>query len=471
VQIAFITLFLGLINGPQTVAVDPGAGVAAVEIVLDGQRVARIERAPWNATVDFGPALLPHRLVARGLDAQGGVAAEAEQWVNLPRPKAEVEIVLEGAAGSRTRTARLVWDQVTGEQPASASLTLDGVPLALDGRWRTALSIPQAGAAHVLSAELRWPGGAVAHRDVVITGDWGSDVATELTAVAVRAGGRDPLQKSELQGRLLAGGQPLQVQAIEQPPPRVLFLTAPGAESALRAAVHATRVYAAFVPDRRLQAYSVSPFASHYQSVRTAAEIFDVVGPLTGLSKDTMANELLSTRPEARSQGPQLADAVAVAGLNAATHQTPRAVVLIAAAADGPTATDHFSPKAVREYLAALGVPLFVWSIGRPGFHGEEWGKIEDISTSWGLVRAYEGLRDDVLAQQIVWVEGRHLPQSIVLAPAAPVISAAPTAFTAPVTAATPATPISPTAPAAPAAAAAGSAPRSIALVSPQPPH
>jgi hypothetical protein len=54
-QIAFLTLFLGLVTGPQAVAVDPGAGVATVELALDGRGVASLEHAPWSATVDFGP--------------------------------------------------------------------------------------------------------------------------------------------------------------------------------------------------------------------------------------------------------------------------------------------------------------------------------------------------------------------------------------------------------------------------------
>ena len=100
-QIAFLTLFLGLVTGPQAVAVDPGAGVAAVELVLDGRGVARLEHAPWSATVDFGPALLPHRLEARGLAADGSEVARTDQWVNLPRPQAEVDIVLEGSGAAR----------------------------------------------------------------------------------------------------------------------------------------------------------------------------------------------------------------------------------------------------------------------------------------------------------------------------------------------------------------------------------
>src|SRR5260370_26716182 len=116
-QIAFLTFFLGLVTGPQSVAVEPGAGVAAVELALDGRGVARLEHAPWSATVDFGPALLPHRLEARGLAADGSEVARTEQWVNLQRSQAEVDIVLAGSAAGRTRPPRRPRDRLPPPAP------------------------------------------------------------------------------------------------------------------------------------------------------------------------------------------------------------------------------------------------------------------------------------------------------------------------------------------------------------------
>jgi hypothetical protein len=71
VQIAFLTLFLGLTSGKQPVAVAVRGPAAAVELVLDGTAVVRIGGPPWRTAIDLGPALEPHELVARALDAKG----------------------------------------------------------------------------------------------------------------------------------------------------------------------------------------------------------------------------------------------------------------------------------------------------------------------------------------------------------------------------------------------------------------
>lgn len=439
-QIAFLTLFLGLVTGPQAVAVDPGAGVAAVELVLDGRGIGRLEHAPWSATVDFGPALLPHHLEARGLAANGSEVARAEQWVNLPRPQAEVDIVLEGSAAGSTRTARLAWDSFTRQAPSELELSLDGAPLALDARAQAPLEIPRAGAAHVLSARLRFPDGVEARKDVVLSGDYGSDVATELTAVAVRgaAPGKPArtLAARDLQGRFLAGGRAAEVAAVEQEPAEVFVVRAAGAQSALldrvtpgpssahsrpnpgaprAGATLGGGAYGTFEPDPRIHFHFVSPVARIYKNgAATAAERFDITPSMTapGLALGRLLLEVSFHLPD----HPRLADAVASAGLGAVARETPRAVVLIASGQDGAADPSFFLPAAVRAYLDAIGVPLFVWSVGRPGRALEAWGEAQNIALPWELRRAYERLEKDVLSQQIVWLQGRHLPQAITLA-------------------------------------------------------
>jgi hypothetical protein len=434
--IAFLTLFLGLVNGVQTVELAAGAGVTAVEVALDGRIVARLEGAPWETKIDFGSKLLPHHLEARGLAAGGSQVARAEQWVNLPRPPAEVDIVLEGAASAGKRTARLVWDHLTGDRPREVHLNLDGVPLELDAQGRARLELPKAGAAHVLSAELRFAGGAQARKDVVLTGDYDGDVATELTAVPVRTDKPGKaLAGKDLQDLFLAEGQPARVAAVEQEPAEVFVVRAAGAETTLYG--RAMRMsatgyeYAHFKPDPRIRFHFVSPVARHYviPDTRATSEVFDISQGLSEPQYD-MLRMLLAIHYDLQDDlrgRPQLADAVAVAGLDALARQTPRAVVLVAGRGDGAGDASLFLPATVRGYLAAIGVPLFVWSAssGKDNLRREDWGTIEDVSTPWGMQKAYKRLEKEVLAQQIVWLQGRHLPQSIRLAPAPAAAAAA----------------------------------------------
>ena len=71
--IVFATLFLGLVDGEREITLDVAPEVAAVELVLDGTLVARLEQAPWAAKIDFGAGFLPHVLDARALDETGEV--------------------------------------------------------------------------------------------------------------------------------------------------------------------------------------------------------------------------------------------------------------------------------------------------------------------------------------------------------------------------------------------------------------
>src|SRR3712207_6811282 len=94
-MIAFATLLLGLISGVYPIEVTVSGPVAAVEFTLDGAPAGRIEGPPWIARVDLGPDLRPRVLTAHALDAEGREVAQVTQWLNLPRPPAEVDIVLE----------------------------------------------------------------------------------------------------------------------------------------------------------------------------------------------------------------------------------------------------------------------------------------------------------------------------------------------------------------------------------------
>ncbi len=413
-HIAFLTLFLGLLRGTQPVALDAGSGVAAIELVLDGQRAGRVSGPPWTLAVDFGATLLPHHLEARGLSAEGREIDHIEQWVNLPRPPAEVDLVVDGGAPGKPASVRLSWRDLTGAPPTETRLTLDGAPLALDAAGRAPIAIPAAGAAHVLSAELLFANGTTARKDVVLTGDSAGEVATELTAVPIRTRRpARPLPVNDLAGRLAAGGQPLAVRTVDQEPPQVYVVIAPS-----------------FLRDRALG------FAARWNGtlalgggggvhfLATSPRLFPTAGGSTAVFDISAGGDfdfralpdLTDPRPSP-AKPPQLGDAIAVAGLHALERQTPRAVVLILGS--DPADASELPPAVVRNYLAAIGVPLFVWSPHRRERDPSVWGDVEDISDQGKLAHAFLLLDEELKRQQIAWVEGRYLPQAITLGQAA----------------------------------------------------
>lgn len=437
-QIAFVTLFLGLALGAYPVELAVQGPVASVELLLDGAVVGRIAGEPWKGQVDFGSDLLPHELAARGLDERGQEVVRTRQWVNLPRPAAEVGIVLEGPAEKPTHV-RVSWQSRTGERPVAARVTMDDQTLSLDEAGRSRLPSYDAETPHVLSAELTFPSSVVARRDAVFGGRYGAEVSMELTAVPVRLRhGRMPEAK-DMRGWFQANGQPLTVAAVDEGPGEVLIVRDLGA-----AADEALTKLGDLRTLRALtgaNALTYNPDYLRYQLVLQKESTVRYVWPRTvsygegGLKSELFPQSrafsgqdggvhwvLTSIRPnELLGKGPQrLADAVAVAGLQAMGGNRPRAVVLLV----GPSPEDasRYDPATVRRYLAAIRVPLFVWRMGEgpaPAALSAAWGDVEDVSTLPRLSTAFERLKDELASQRIIWVEGTHLPPSIALSPSA----------------------------------------------------
>lgn len=110
----------------------------------------------------------------------------------------------------------------------------------------------------------------------------------------------------------------------------------------------------------------------------------------------------------------RVADAVAVAGLQAAAGNRRRAVLLVLA--DDADDESRFEAAAVRRYLASLAVPLYVWRLGSEDAN-PEWGPGEQIGNFRNLQRAARRLEKALESQRIVWLEGRHLVNRIELTP------------------------------------------------------
>jgi hypothetical protein len=428
-MIAFVTLLLGLISGTYPIEVTVSGPVAAVEFTLDGADAGRVEHPPWIGRVDLGADLRPHELVARILDAQGHEISRATQWVNLPRPPAEVDVVLENDEKGAPRSAQLTWQSVSGVNPTSISLTLDGEPLTVNGSGKAALPPRDLSGLHVLSAELWFPPGMTARRDVAYGGQYGSEVSTELTAVPVRVRPGAALPPpAGLAGWLTLGGQPLTVAAVENGAGKVMLIRVPTARQILDKLLPGPRQSTLPLlkgkmqlgPQDRVRFLSLS--GSPYPGSKVPAELFDLSRELTpeegGLLWYLVGFHLLKEPAGER----RVADAVAVAGLQAATDNDRRAVVLVLGR-DEPDAS-RYAPAVVRRYLAAIHVPLFVWSLyGADTPAAGAWAQggepVEDISSVPKLEAAVARLKGELEDQTIVWLDGRHLPQAISLGPQA----------------------------------------------------
>jgi hypothetical protein len=384
-HLLFVTLFLGLVAGPQPVEVKVDDAVRAVDFVLDGRTVATLRGAPWRTVIDLGPAVVPQQLTAIAYDARGDELGRQTQFVNLARPVAEASIIL------GDRTAEVRWQHLTAEKPDRIRLMLDRRPLALDRNHRAVLPDVDRKAVHILSAEVRFRDGVLAQKELVFGGLYADEMPAELSGVLVTMRKDDPT---------VADAQCLgaRVAALERPESLVMFVRDEDADG-MAAPLSAVRE-----KQRRLDLGPatirfVRPVAARVPVGReTVSEVFDqteILDPEKGMES------LLMIAGSARGGGPQrLADAVAVAGVRALEGARRRAVVLILGR-DVHDASRH-DAAAIRRYLASVGVPLYVWSVA--GGPGGRWGAAEDIATVDGLHAAVERLRSALERQRIAWL-------------------------------------------------------------------
>jgi hypothetical protein len=411
-QIVFVTLFLGLVSGVQTVDLRTDPAVQSITLTMGGREVATLHERPWRARVDFGADLAPRELVATAYDAGGQEIARATQLINLPHPVAELEMVLV-RDHEEPSAVELLWHHRQQAMPKRVTITLDGAPLRIAKPYRATLPQLDTSRPHVLAAEMRFGDGTVARAERVIDSHIGfnDSVGSQLTPIALRETGQ--LRDASLEGCFTASGLAVHTAADERTDPLLIVVKDPDPSEA----------EAVLDPKKRLRRRGKEADALRHEmqlQAGTTEWIILPVGahlggtgePATTLfvpSKNIAAAEggmrwLLTQRFQHidESLPRQFADAVAVAGLRTLKTGRRRAVVLLLSVR--PDAS-NLKPIAVRRYLEAIGVPLFVWSLTPPRRDvAAAWGEVDDISTSDGLRKATDRLRETLSTQRIAWL-------------------------------------------------------------------
>jgi hypothetical protein len=431
VHVAFLTLFLGLTSGIQPFELSVAGRATAVEILLDGTVAQRLTGPPWRGNIDFGADLAPHELVARALDTDGREVARARQWINLPRPPAEVELVLEEGRSGAPGRVRLTWERLTHDPPVASSLTLDGRPLQLDRTGRATLPPHDSESAHVLTAELRFPSNIVARKDLIFGGE-GGETYTELTAVPVRLlKGRRLPDPAALQGWFVDGqGRPLKVTAVENGPGELYLVRVPATDYVKnQIGIGWGRTMSGLTLAKDDLIRMVSPWSRAYLGGiggTARSDLFDL-SPHSPSKYGLAVHLFNSFFKRDGSERLRPTDAVAVAGLHAMAGGRRRVVVLVLDMVSGDESV--YDPVTVRRYLSSIRVPLHVWSVDRDISSMKRWGDVQEAWNVVSLELAFSKAAADLEHQRIVLVEGRHLPQSIRLSPKAAgieIIAAAP---------------------------------------------
>lgn len=410
-QVVFLSLFLGLMGGPHMVDLQVGSEVRSIRMLLDNRPVAVLQQPPWRATVDFGSSIVPAELVAIGYDATGAEVARAKQLVNVPRQVAEFVITLQNDSAGVPVAAQFKWEHLVAATPVAFSLTVEGKPVTLDKSATARLPPLDMKHPHVIAGEIKFDDGFVTRRELIVGGEAGDTADVEMTPVAVRQSGTAP--PANLSDCFTSGGSPVRVAAVEKLPALVIFVLDPDPKDPLRklnpqggqGLLQRMEVKHLFPLDAGTSMRALFPMAERHSTTRNSmAELFP---PSIDVAAEERGLLWFLTRTYEKyldvSNAPrQFADAVGVAGLNAITGAHRRAVVLVLSGHEDASAHSALS---VRNYLASIGVPLFVWSPTGPRTElRDTWGEIDDISSRSELKMAAGRLRAELASQRVAWV-------------------------------------------------------------------
>lgn len=401
-HIVFVSLFLGLVSGVQPVDLRVDQEVKSVTVTVSGRVVATMTQAPWRTLADLGPTLDPRELAAIAYDDRGNEIGRATQILNLPRPIAEVEILLHNERGV-PGSLELVGTHRQFLTPRDAAARVDGKKLKMRGLKATLPTLDWT-RSHVISAEVRYPDGSVARSEMVLAGGFADAVGTQLSPVIV---------SSEGTNCFAARGITLHASAIEKTNALVLFVRDPDPRPAQKVfdimqRAGTTPVRQMMIRDTTLDPETTEriiwPIAQQFSdSASSVSTLFEHSNDFDWNEGNVMWMLSIKERPYPADKTPRrFADAVAVAGIQTMAPARRRAVVLVLS--DTPDQSLH-SPAAVRQYLDAIDVPLFVWSLEgpRPDLAGR-WGAVEDVSHPDGLRAAVDKLRRTIAAQSVAWI-------------------------------------------------------------------
>jgi hypothetical protein len=426
--IEFVTLLIGLVTGPRAVGLVAHGEMAAIELHLDGQLVHRLEEEPWEAEVDFGQDLRPHRLEAFGFDSGGELLDSARQIVNYSRSSFEAAVVLDSTAGGPARSGRVVWEGAFQESPRRVDLHFDDLPLQVGPAGEFTLPAYDDQALHVLEAQVVFADGSTGMASRTLAGEFTDQTSTVLTAVPVRFQSSEPASTRTAQDWLEKNGRPLDAFTVTVPR-GVLFIlredlleknpstAMPWRQSLLGINFHSSASF-----DYDIIAICPRPMEDSPGTFRLSR--LPRVNPRFGLTpflvrRGSLVSDGKIDGRRIMKKGQKLFDSLAVAGLNAARRNTPRLVLLVI----GKTLKDnsHLSPAQAVQYLESIHVPLLIWAPNSKSLEAYGLaGHSRVFFGSMGLRALEEAVDRELRSQSIIWVEGEHLPSEISLSAKAP---------------------------------------------------
>ncbi len=435
-DLAILTYPVGLVTGEHAVDVDLGAGGQPATLFLDGQQVCTMSAGSTQCEVDFGEAPHVHLLELVRTDDSGEAVAHAVRWVNRPGQEAELVIQLSPRTTKGVCGGKALWSHPSKRNPVLLEVTENGQSLLIreDGR-SFAYPCPDPDEPHVLAASAIFPDGRRAEA-VALSGGFGGVTEAGLSAVALaaRGGAEDPCQT--VAARLgdtvsIADNAGFEVVFVLDPTAGYRTLMASGwSKGMMPTTTTTTKQFDSLVQQgsKGSEAKPKNSWKRAESSLIDAEKMWFVLANenlqrANGFSQGKMNWLLLlfnygSAKIEGR---PRIADAVAASGLVAAAGPRRRAVVVILGnhpEKDG----SGFTAEQAQDYLAEVGVPLFVLRNGK--LRDDGWPQGVPVRTMEASADALEAVKADISAQCVAWFPGdlqlreitASLPEGVTLA-------------------------------------------------------
>lgn len=433
-MITFLTIYLGLILGPRDYELSVSETTARVEILLDGEQRTELTAPPWTFKLDLGKAPLPHELVAVAYDRQDAEIGRAVQRLNMPHPPVEVVIALT-SEGGQVRSARLVWEAAADEALSSLRVRLDGKKIPVADPKNIPLPELDLSRSHHLSAEVTFKGRLRSQAAVVFGGSFVDQVDSELTAVVVETSGdgagSEVPTATEAAGWFHRQGTPVPVFAVERPPAEVMLVRDQESSDKLRRLASgltgkrstslAGEAARERLLDKRVRELGIGLQDDDWlrimatqpeQHLSTGKTFFLASGDVLPAARG-LGMAVVGLRVAADRRGERLADAVASSGLELSGGGRRRAVLLVIDPKTPDAST--LDPQQAKSYLAAMRVPLEIWTAGDSEKVDEVWGSSRKVNKPRLMQEAVDVLAQRLDRQLVVWLEGRWLPSEIEL--------------------------------------------------------
>ena len=417
-NLAILTYPVGLVTGKHPVDVELGSGGQPATLYLDGQQVCSMSAAATKCEVDFGEAPHVHLLELVRTDDSGEAIAHASRWVNRPGQEAELVIQLTPRTTQGVCGGKALWSHPSKRNPVLLEVTENGQPLLIreDGR-SFAYPCPDADEPHVLAASAIFPDGRRAEA-VALSGGFGGVTEAGLSAVALTAegGGDDPCAA-------VTAGLGDAVNVVDSAGFEVVFVLDPTAgyrtllatgwsKGMMPTTTSTTKQFDSLVQQgsKGSEAMARNSWKRAESSLIDAEKMWFVLSNenlqrANGFSQGKMNWLLLMFNyGSANIEGnPRIADAVATSGLVAAAGPRRRAVVVILGnhpEKDG----SGFTAEQAQNYLAEVGVPLFVLRTGK--LRDDGWPQGAPVKSMEAVADSLEAVKADINRQCVAWFPG-----------------------------------------------------------------